>query len=77
MKNDGKYLEGLVKLIERSISPGAKVEQNVQMPILTSKIGATTECDLVITAGDYPRQTVTIVEVQDRTNKPALNDFRG
>lgn len=77
MKNDGKYLEGIVKLIERSLNPGAKIEQNVQMPILTSKTGATTECDIVITVGAFPRQTVTIVEVQDRTRKPTLNDFRG
>jgi hypothetical protein len=77
MNNDGKYLEGVVKLIERSLNTESKIEQNVQMPVLTSKIGATTECDIVITTGVYPRQTITIIEVQDRTKKPALNDFRG
>jgi len=77
MSKDGTYLERLVQLIERSINPDAKVEHDVQMPILTSQKGATTQCDVVITTGQPPRETVTIVEVQDRESKPAANDFRG
>lgn len=77
MSNDGTYLEKLVQLIEQSINPEAKVEHDVQMPILTSQKGATTQCDVVITTGSPPRETITIVEVQDRENKPAANDFRG
>jgi hypothetical protein len=47
------------------------------MPILSSQKGATTQCDVVITTGSPPRETITIVEVQDRDSKPAANDFRG
>lgn len=66
MAKDGKQLEQLVHLIEKSIEPNAQVEHNVQMPILNSRIGATTQCDIVIRTGTPPRQTITLVEVQDR-----------
>lgn len=77
MAKDGKQLEHLVHLIEKSISPGAKVELDVDMPILNSRIGATTQCDIVIRSGTPPRQTITIVEVQDRAGQVKPNDFRG
>jgi len=77
MSSDGKYLERLVQLIEKSLDPNAVVEHDVQMPILNSQIGAKTQCDVVIRKGEPPRETITIVEVQDRKNKPVANDFRG
>ena len=77
MKTDGKYLERLVYLIEKSLDPEAKVEHDVNLPVLTSTIGATRQCDIVITQGTPPRETVTIIEVQDRTSKPPRNDFGG
>ncbi len=77
MAKNGKQLEYLVHLIEKSISPNDEVEHNVQMPILTSRIGATTQCDIVIRTGTPPRQTITLVEVQDRGSKVKINDFRG
>lgn len=77
MKNDGKYLERLVQLIEKSLDPTAKVEHDVDLPVLTSNIGATRQCDIVITQGKPHRETVTIVEVQDRGSKPSRNDFGG
>lgn len=77
MSSDGISFEKLVQLIEQSINPEAKVEHDVQMPILTSQKGATTQCDVVITTGNPPRETITIIEVQDRDSKPAANDFRG
>ncbi|MCK4738731.1 MAG: hypothetical protein KAT46_02170 [Deltaproteobacteria bacterium] len=77
MVNDGKDFERLVQLIEKSISPDSTVEHNVQLPILNSKINATTQCDLVIRSGVYPRETMTIIEVQDREYKVTPNDFRG
>lgn len=76
-RTDGKFLEELVQLIEQSISPDSKVERDVQMPVLNSKSGETTQCDIVITAGEIPRQTVTIIEVQDRNRAVEINDFRG
>lgn len=75
--NKGKYFEEIVELLERSINPDSKVERDVQMPILNSKYGFTTQCDIVITSGKKPRENVTIVEVQNRSKKPSLNDFRG
>lgn len=77
MAKDGIQLEQLVHLIEKSISPDAEVEHNVQMPILNSRSGATTQCDIVIRSGKPPRQTITLVEVQDRGTKVKPNDFRG
>ncbi|CAM1366247.1 conserved hypothetical protein [Tenacibaculum litoreum] len=76
-KNDGKYLEQLVEIIERSIDSDATIERDVQMPILNSKGGYKTQCDIVITKGKAPRLTKTIIEVQDRNSKVKPNDFRG
>ncbi|HUM52139.1 MAG TPA: hypothetical protein PK431_10000 [Chitinophagales bacterium] len=75
--NNGKYLEQIVHLIEKSISPDAIVLHDVQMPILNSQIGATRQCDIVIKSGIFPRETITIVEVQDRNRSVELNDFSG
>jgi hypothetical protein len=76
-KNDGKYLEKLIALIEKSITPDARIEHDVQMPLLNSQNGSTTQCDIVIWSGKKPRETITIIEVQDRTSKIKPNDFRG
>lgn len=77
MKNNGKYFERLVHLIEKSLDSSAVVEWDVDLPVLTSQIGATRQCDIVIRAGTEPRTTTTIVEVQDRGSKPSRNDFGG
>lgn len=77
MPNDGKYLEKVIQLIEKSISPNDSVEHDIEMPILSSREGYTTQCDIVIRKGKVPRQTITIVEVQDRNSKVKPNDFRG
>ena len=77
MKNDGKQMELLIQLIERSISPDSVVEHNVFLPILNSPSGATAQCDIVISSGKEPRKTLTIVEAQDRRSKVKINDFRG
>ncbi|AZD86672.1 hypothetical protein C4K14_3850 [Pseudomonas chlororaphis subsp. aureofaciens] len=77
MRKDGKDLERLVQMVERSLSPSSRVEHDVQMPILTSTRGATAQCDIVIWEGAPPRQIVTIVEVQDRLSQVKINDFRG
>jgi hypothetical protein len=74
---DGKYLEQLVFLIEKSIDTNARIEHDVHMPILNSISGATAQCDIVTWTGSKHRETVTIVEVQDRKGKVKPNDFRG
>ncbi len=40
-KNDGKYFEKIVELLEQSIDPDATIKHDVNMPILTSKEGHT------------------------------------
>ena len=77
MATDGKQFEFLIQLIEKTITPRAIVEHDVDMPVLSSRIGATTQCDIVIRSGIKPRQTITIVEVQDRSSRVKPNDFRG
>jgi hypothetical protein len=77
MANDGKYFEKIVHLIEQSLDPESRVEFDVDLPILHSKLGKTTQCDIVITSGKKPRETTTLVEVQDRGSKIKPNDFRG
>ncbi|MCR4377275.1 MAG: hypothetical protein NUV50_04170 [Rhodospirillales bacterium] len=77
MANDGKEFERLVHLIERSIGPGAALEHDVQLPVIGSLSGRTRQCDLVIRTGSKPRETITIVEVQDRSRPIEVNTFGG
>ncbi|MEQ6290558.1 hypothetical protein ACFPAG_08045 [Vogesella sp. GCM10023246] len=77
MAKQGTDLEKIVEIIERSFSPEAKIEHNVFLPILTSSEGHTAQCDIVIRKGIQPRETITIVEVQDRNSKVDINTFRG
>lgn len=77
MANDGKQMELLVQLIERSISPDSVVEHDINLPILNSPSGTTAQCDIVIRSGKEPRQTITIIETQDRGSKVKINEFRG
>ncbi|UVM21639.1 hypothetical protein [Pseudomonas wadenswilerensis] len=77
MSKPGDDLEKIVEIIERSISPTARIEQNVFLPVLTSTQGHTAQCDIVIRNGSPPRETLTIVEVQDRNSKVDINTFRG
>ncbi len=77
MTKDGKDLERLVALIEASLTPEARVRHNVELPILNSPTGKTTQCDVVIYTGPKHREIITIVEVQDRNERVKPNDFRG
>ncbi len=77
MTEDWKYLERIVQLIESSIDPVSTVEHDVQMPVITSRSGRTSQCDIVIRSGQPPRETITIVEVQNRSSQVNINDFRG
>jgi hypothetical protein len=76
-KNNGEYFEKIVELIEKAISPESIIERDVQMPILNSTQGSSTQCDIVIRTGNFPRETITLIEVQDRNSKIKPNDFRG
>jgi hypothetical protein len=72
-----KYTERIVAILEKAISPDARVEHNVQMKVIGSPSGRTRQCDVVITFGKPPRQTIAIVEVQKRKKKPDINTFHG
>lgn len=77
MINDGSFFEKLVQVIEQSIAPDSVVQRNVSLPILSSRNGATAQCDIVIRTGKPPRETLTIIEVQDRQRAVDINEFRG
>ena len=76
-EKDGKEFERLIELIERSISSDSRVERDVFLPVLHSASGRTAQCDVVIRSGYPPRETLTLVEVQDRSKRVEINDFRG
>ncbi len=69
--------EKIVALIEQAISPEAKVEHNVKLPVINNPNRKPRQCDVVITFGKYPRQTFAIVEVQKRATKPSITTFHG
>ncbi len=72
-----KDLERVVELLERSLDPDSRVEQDVQMPVLASIKGATAQCDVVVWSNQGENEVITIVEVQDRTTQMVPNDVRG
>jgi hypothetical protein len=75
-KNKGDYLERIVEMLERSLTLDAVVERNVHLPIIGSPSGGTAQCDVVIRSGPPHRQTLTIVEVQDRKRPVEIGHFR-
>jgi hypothetical protein len=77
MEKHWESIEKLVHLIEKSISPTSTVEHNVKLPDLTSANNNLRQCDIVIKSGTPQRQTITIVEVQDRNSQLNLNTFQG
>lgn len=71
-----KHVERITALLEQSLTPTARVEHNVFLPVIGVP-GDKRQCDVVITYGQPPREAIAIVEVQDRTSKIAINDFDG
>lgn len=74
---DWKDVERLVRALEQSVSPDAKVEHNVFLPQVGSTTGAKSQCDIVIREGSSARPFLTIVEVQSRKSKVDINEFLG
>lgn len=68
-------VEKVVALLEAALTPTAQVKHNVMLPVLGQS--RRRQCDIVITSGEPPRQTITIVEVQDRKSRPNINTFHG
>lgn len=77
MGKDWKDIERLVRALEQSVSPSAKVEHDVFLPHLDSSTGAKSQCDIVITDGSAARPSLTIVEVQSRKTQVKINEFLG
>jgi hypothetical protein len=77
MKKDWKQTEKIVKLIEEVLSPNSYIEHDVKLPDLNSISRATRQCDLIIRNGEPPRQTLSIVEIQDRGKKVDITMFDG
>jgi hypothetical protein len=67
--------EQVVAALERAVAPGAAVVHNVRLPVIGSPTKRRRQCDVVITAGQPPRQTMAIVEVQKRGRRVTLGDF--
>ena len=68
--------EKVIAIIERHLSQDAKIERDVRLPVLYS-LSDKRQCDIVISDGEEPRQTISIVEVQKRRTKPSVADFDG
>lgn len=75
MSKAGDDLEKIIAIIEASLSPEADIEQNVFLPVLNSPSKRTRQCDVVIRSGTQARQTVTLIEVQDRASKVSIGTF--
>ncbi|MEI8643503.1 hypothetical protein P4S60_14580 [Pseudoalteromonas sp. Hal040] len=73
----GKEFELVIAAIEKGLSPDAIVEHDVFLPVLTSSNGRTRQIDVSIRQGKPPRETLTIVEVQDRNSAVDINTFNG
>ncbi len=72
-----RVVEQVVALLEQILSPTAKVEHNVMLPVLGFPDREPRQCDVVITTGTQLRPTKTIVEVQKRKSKPEISQFHG
>jgi hypothetical protein len=71
-----RQVEKVVALIEQTLSPGSRIEHDVKLPDLTG-VSDYRQCDIVIWEGKPPRETISIVEVQDRENKVDITTFDG
>lgn len=74
---DWKIKEKVVAILEQNIEKNSRVKHDVQLPVLISRKGRKRQCDVVITQGKKPRQTISIVEVQKRNSKTDINTFGG
>lgn len=70
-----KYAEKIVERLEKCLAPDAKVERNQMLPSLLT--GHERQCDVIILRNSGPRQTLTIVEVQNRGKKVEIGDYGG
>lgn len=76
--NEAKWelVEKVVAKLEKAISPTARVEHNIYLPDLNGDTDPR-QIDVAIWTGVEPRETLSIVEVQDRDSKVDINTFEG
>lgn len=72
-----KTAEYIAALFEKILSPDAKVEHNVFLPVVGRPDRKPRQCDVVVTYGRQPRTSIAIVEVQKRNRKPEITIFHG
>src|SRR5262249_40917959 len=70
-----RLVERVAALLGKSLIPGAIVEHDGQLPVLTSHAGHERQCDVVVKYGPPPRQVISIVEVQKRDRNVGPKDF--
>ena len=69
--------EKIAATLEKFLTPDAQVKHNVRLPVVGSPKKSKRQCDVVIVYGQTPRKSISIVEVQKRKRKPAINEFHG
>lgn len=69
------YIEYVVALLEKALSPTSIVKQNVWLPVL-ARPDERRQCDVVIENQSGPRATFELVEVQARKRKLGSHDFQ-
>jgi hypothetical protein len=72
-----KSAEKIAAILEKQLAPAATVKHNVFLPVIGKPNRKPRQCDVVITYGQEPRQSIAIVEVQKRRKKPDINTFHG
>lgn len=77
MAIDWKITEKVVAKIEEKINSSSLVEHNVRLPVIGDPNNGVRQCDVVIRTGSPPRETLTIVEVQNRDSRVDINTFGG
>lgn len=70
-----KQVERIVAVLEKLLTPGSVVEHNQYLT--EPATGNERQCDVVVRSGRPPRQTLTIVEVQDREKKVNIGTYEG
>lgn len=69
--------EKIAAMLEQVLTPDATVQHNVFLPVIGKPSRRARQCDVVITYGNEPRQSIAIVEVQKRKTKPDITTFHG
>lgn len=75
--SDWKSAEQIAALLEKTLTPDANVRHNVLLPIVGRPDRKPRQCDVVVSYGKAPRESIAIVEVQKRSRKPDITTFHG